>query len=271
MTSVLYLTSSTDVVDSTTADLIGTKHYAYLKLLEDTFGAGNVTRQFSDNCLYTENTILNFLGEVENDDDVVIFTTEKVTSILPSADLEDLINTVREVLITENVEDRVDMYHLFDSLDSCMILEDIFPQDADILIRHVKTKTPNGLHFIVSTKAGWANILNSLSSDDTYLTSKITEAVVSELISSGTTYPRAIVWNLDFSGDSLDLFYTQPCRIEKDYGRVIPNRENTIFYWFVVGMVLVLLILWWTTSFAPRKRLFYVKDMPEGGIGIDTY
>ena len=202
------------------------------------------------------NTIIN-----ENDyadDYLLIIVDEKANSILNKEQMNTLLHTCKLILKNNDI---IYLSNFLDNCDTNLIVK----ENTDDSISHIKfykSIAPNGLYCVVSTFSKWKTILTkTLNQEGETFTSQLSSSIISKNISAVTTWPRVVIPNIDIISDSIENYYTYPCRFEKVYGRTVPNTEQMSFYWFAVGSLIVIFSTWLLVKVSPKnKYIFYNKN-----------
>ena len=175
-----------------------------------------------------------------NDTDLILFVDEKTTSSETKEFLETLYDELRTKLL-----DNVDIFYLANYLDTCQRVVDI-DISADNY-RFYRAYYPNGMFCVVSTKEKWTNILTLMEGGTGSATARLSHIVEKGQIIAGTVWPRIFVPNISMLSTNLDNLFTQPCRLEEEYGLLDTNNKETAFYWFIVGMITIVFVIWYST------------------------
>lgn len=203
-------------------------------------------------------TFYNSVKDSLNDSDLIVFVDEKSFSALDKTEIEAVIAHVRDTLIGGG---NVDVFYFANSMDNCQTRTLLASGSGTIdHFDFYESKAPNGFYAVGSTKLKWNTIFEKMDlRDEIKATGKLSGAVLSKELKAGTAYPRIFVPNISMiSDDSVETFFTHPCRIEEEFGRTLPNTEYMASYWFILGLILVIVFVWIMTKFAPRHRVYFV-------------
>ena len=193
--------------------------------------------------------------------DIIFFLNPGFSTTMSVAQLADLIEYLG-VVFTNNT----DIFYLTNFMDNCLNRVNLGNQpstvDQSTLVNYTFSKSvaPNGMGCVAATKAGWTAILNSAKSQEEFnLSAKVTALVMAGTLSAGTSQPLLVVPDLAEITDPIDALKTQYCRIEKNFGRSVPNTENLSLFWFVSGVSIVVLVAWIMSYYVPRNRVVMVS------------
>lgn len=172
--------------------------------------------------------------------DVIYFIDEKASSLLSPSSLNSL-NTYIPNLINDN---DLDILYLANSMDNCNSIESTYTSLGNISF--YKSKTPKGLYAVASTVSRWNTIFYEMEKrSELKATSRLTTIVELENIKAVTTWPRVFTPNIFMIDmDSIDNFYTYPCKIEKDFSKTQQSNGSQSFFYFILGSFIVILFLW---------------------------
>ena len=158
--------------------------------------------------------------------------------------------------------DNVDIFYLTNFMDNCMNRTPVAtkPTVADepsITNYSFEFSTaPNGLGCVASTKEKWLKIINlAKQQDEKYVSARITSLVINEDLVAATSQPLFVFPDISKQTESIDSLYTQYCRIEKNFGRAVPNTENLSFFWFVFGVTIIVVVAWLLSYYSPKNQL----------------
>lgn len=175
--------------------------------------------------------------------DLIVFIDDRSISSIETTEMTTIINHVQNVVIP----DKTDIFYFANSMDNCQTKTSYTDPTSDTIkqINFYKTKSPNGFFAVGAGKDKWNDILDILDSrNETKISSRISGAINDGDLTAGTSYPRIFTPDINRITDSIDIIHTYPCRIEMQYGKAIPEKDELTFYWFVVGVVIVILICW---------------------------
>jgi len=217
----------------------------------------NIIERFSDFPEYPNNIILkkidgmqmtgdefvSFFNDVKgamSDDDILYFIDDRASSLMSSSDFLSLNEELEDIL-----DEDIDVLYLSNAMDNCNSFDVVYPTSLSN-IKFYKAKTPKGLLGLVSTKQKWENIMTLLNDKkENKAMARMNSLVVGSDIIAATSWPRIIQPNIFMiEKDSTDNFFTYPCRIEDNFGKSIPNVENVSFYWFCLGSLFFILLIW---------------------------
>lgn len=195
--------------------------------------------------------------------DIFIFVDEKAYSSLPSSEIELVITHLRTLIVNEEV----DVFYLANSMGNCNIVSKTTQATGDISqLIFYKEKSPNSVYAVASTVAKWDTIFNEMKKrPEKYATARLSRLITSEKFTAGTSWPRTFEPNINMVEDNVDTLYSYPCRYEQDFSKVSPNTENMSFYWFIFGVLIVVIGVWYLTKVSPTNRVIdlKIKEMKE--------
>ena len=198
-----------------------------------------------------------------NDSLVFVIDTDFVTSLEEST-LEDLIHYFGRLFVT--TDDDIDLFYLSNYMDNCINRVELNTQPTETIEEKIKnfsmttSTAPNGMAGLITTKAKWLEILELAKlQKENNLSAKLSALVMNEKINAATSQPLFIFPDLMKQTDALDVLKTQYCRIEKNFGRTVPNTENLSLFWFIVGASIVVFCAWVLSYYTPKKKILMVK------------
>lgn len=208
------------------------------------------------------------LSNVPSNTDIVYILHEKFTTgmtITQFDDLEDYLDELYNGSSTEKA-DNIDIFYLSNFMDNCLNRVELShqPDSSDepsiTNVSFTFSTSPNGIACVAASKTKWQNIVNlAKSQDEKNFSAKISSLVISEKIIAATSQPLFVFPDLNKQTDALDALKTQYCRIEKNFGRAVPNTENLSFFWFVLGVSVIVFITWVLSYYMPKNRVMMVK------------
>lgn len=192
------------------------------------------------------NSIVGGLGQ----NDLIYFIDDRSTSLITSDKLKELNDQLANIINNNGL----DIIYLADAMENCNTVE-LYDKIDNIEI--LKAKSPNGLFGVVSTKLRWDNVFSYMKdSPEIKATSRLNTLISNGELKAATVWPRIIVPNIMMiEQDSVDNFYTYPCRIESDFGKTIQNNEGTSFFSFVFGAICIFLIAWFLSKMNEHRSI----------------
>lgn len=198
---------------------------------------------------------------------VYVIDTDFVTS-LTTTDLLHLKIYLDRLFVS--TDDDVDLFYLSNYMDNCInrvelntqpIVADDGTTEERIKNFSMTTSTaPNGMAGLVTTKSKWLEILELAKlQKENNLSAKLSALVMNEKINAATSQPLFMFPDLMKQTDALDVLKTQYCRIEKNFGRTVPNTENLSLFWFITGASIVVFCAWVLSYYTPKKKILMVK------------
>jgi hypothetical protein len=161
--------------------------------------------------------------------------------------------------------DNVDLFYLSNFMDNCLNRVELatHPGVGETSIKSVSftfATAPNGIGCVATTKTNWLKIIAlAKTQEERNLSAKLSALVISEDIIAATSQPLFVFPDLQRQTDALDALKTQYCRIEKNFGRAVPNTENLSFFWFVLGVTVIVFVAWVLSYFMRKNRVLMVK------------
>ncbi len=200
------------------------------------------------------------------DDDIVYFVDDRSSCDLSSSSFNTL-NTSLTTLLTstspalaegsegdDSVAEPIDIMYLAASMDNCNTMSKIYDASPSN-ITFYKSKSPKGMFCVVSTKKKFGEILTKMNGKmQDRVMARLTELIIEEEIVAATTWPRVVTPNIFMLETNTDNLYASPCRIEDDYGRVIPDVESVSMYWFLLGTIVMVLGYWYVTKINDKPK-----------------
>ncbi len=175
----------------------------------------------------------------------------------------DHLETYLDTIFRTNTTDDVDIFYLTNFMDNCLNRVELDVQPAGASISNVSvtfSTAPNGIGCVATSKTKWQNIIAlAKGQDEKNLSAKITSLVIDEKIIAATSQPLFVFPDLTKQTDALDALKTQYCRIEKNFGRAVPNTENLSFFWFILGVSVIVFVAWVLSYYMPKNRVMMVK------------
>lgn len=199
-------------------------------------------------------------------DIVYVINGDYVTN-LNSSSIQGLTEYLTGLFQADN-QDKVDLFYLSNFMDNCINRVELKtqPDAADAEQGTIKnfsmttTTAPNGMAGIAATKANWLTILNLAGTQkENNLSAKISTLVMNEKLKAATSQPLFVYPDLMKQTDALDVLKTQYCRIEKNFGRSVPNTENLSLFWFIAGASIVVFCAWILSYYTPKNKVLLVK------------
>lgn len=178
-----------------------------------------------------------------NENDIIVFIDDRSISSIETTEIATILTYIQDVVFLDNT----DVFYFANSMDNCQTKTSYTEPSSDTIkqLNFYKTRSPNGFFAIGATKSKWNDILDILDSRyEVKMSSRMSGAINDGDLIAGTSYPRIFTPDINRISDGIDIIHTYPCRIEIQYGKPIPDKDEMAFYWFVVGVVIVLLICW---------------------------
>ena len=197
---------------------------------------------------------ITLLGAGNND--LIYLLNNGYSTGLSAQQFVDL-NTYFNSLFVIDTTDKIDIFYLTNFMDNCMNRVPLSNKTTNSISNFTSSFTvaATGAGCIVATKSKWAKILNlAKNQDESKLSAKITALNINEKIIAGTMQPLLVHPDLTEITDALDALKTQYCRIEKNFGRSVPNTENLSLFWFISGVTVVVFVAWVMSYYVPRNR-----------------
>jgi hypothetical protein len=202
--------------------------------------------------------------DLTTDGDIVYVINGDFVTSLNSASLPHLRNYLVNLFAATNED--IDLFYLSNFMDNCINRVELKNQPTETDETNINnysmttTSAPNGMAGIAATKANWLTILNLVGTqNENKLSAKISALVMNEKLSAGTSQPLFVYPDLMKQTDALDVLKTQYCRIEKNFGRSVPNTENLSLFWFVAGASIVVFCAWVLSYYTPKNKVLLVK------------
>lgn len=195
------------------------------------------------------------------DGDIVYVINSDFITTLNTNSLAELTTYLGTLFGATN--ENIDLFYLSNFMDNCINRVELKNQPASAELKHYSvttTTSPNGMAGIAATKANWLTILNLAGvQNENKLSAKISALVMNEKLSAGTSQPLFVYPDLMKQTDALDVLKTHYCRIEKNFGRSVPNTENLSLFWFVAGASIVVFCAWVLSYYTPKNKVLLVK------------
>ena len=198
--------------------------------------------------------------------DIVYVLHSKFATSMNATQFDDLETYLHQLYngTTAQKADDIDIFYLTNFMDNCLNRVELSHQPgSSTSIKNVsitKSTAPNGIGCIAASKTSFQNIIAlAKDQDEKNLSAKISALVISEKIIAATSQPLFVFPDLNKQTDALDALKTQYCRIEKNFGRAVPNTENLSFFWFVLGVSIIVFIAWVLSYYVPKNRVMMVK------------
>jgi len=173
--------------------------------------------------------------------------------------LETYLHTIFNVTTTDDI----DIFYLTNFMDNCLNRVELSVQPTGDSITNVSvtfSTAPNGIGCVAASKTKWQNIIAlAKGQEEKNLSAKISSLVIDEQIIAATSQPLFVFPDLNKQTDALDALKTQYCRIEKNFGRAVPNTENLSFFWFILGVSVIVFVTWILSYYMPKNRVMMVK------------
>jgi hypothetical protein len=210
----------------------------------------------------TVSEIRSALADASANDIVYILYPKQITGLTDTS-YAALTSYLSNIFVTTTTDD-VDIFYLTVTLDNCLNRTNltVVPTDASISGRTFSfSVAPNGSDCIATTKTKLTEILELADDqEEKYFSSKLSALVADEKIVAATSQPLFVVTDLNKHIDSIETLKAQTCRIERNFGRAVPNTENLSFFWFVLGVTTMVTIAWGMSYYMPRKYNKINKD-----------
>jgi hypothetical protein len=198
---------------------------------------------------------------VPNANDIVFLLHPNYATSMSDTQLDDLQDYLHNIFVT-NVVDDVDIFYLTNFMDNCLnrVELDVQPIDSISNVSVTFSTAPNGIGCVATTKTKWQNIIAlAKGQDEKNVSAKLSGLVIGEEIIAATSQPLFVFPDLNKQTDALDALKTQYCRIEKNFGRAVPNTENMSFFWFVLGVSVIVFVAWVLSYYMPKNKVMLMK------------
>lgn len=195
-------------------------------------------------------------GVPNNNDIVFLLHPEYATSM--NADQMNALQDYLHILFNTNPVDDIDIFYLTNFMDNCLnrVELDVQPTGEISNVSVTFSTAPNGIGCVAATKTKWQNIIALVKGqDEKKVSAKLSGLVIGEEIIAATSQPLFVFPDLNKQTDALDALKTQYCRIEKNFGRAVPNTENMSFFWFVLGVSVIVFVAWVLSYYMPKNRV----------------
>ena len=190
--------------------------------------------------------------------DIVYILHRNLSTSINSDQFTQIRDYLYNIFITDTSDD-VDIFYLSNFMDNCLNRSELGVQPTVDKILNVSitfSTAPNGIGCVATTKEKWLNIIALAKlQDEKNLSAKLSAMVIGEKIIAATSQPLFVFPDLNKITDSLDALKTQYCRIEKNFGRAVPNTENLSFFWFVLGVSIIVFVAWILSYYMPKNRV----------------
>jgi len=200
-----------------------------------------------------------------NNADIVYVVDSQYATSLNTGSLDNLTKYLTRMLVATPV-DGVELFYLSNFMDNCIDRVELTVQptagDETGIKNHSMTNAsaPNGMAGLVTTKAKWLNILTKAAGrNERNLSAKLSALVVNGDLKAATSQPLFIFPDLLKQTDALDVLKTHYCRLEKNFGRSVPNTENLSLFWFIVGASIVVVCAWALSYYTPNHKVVMVN------------
>lgn len=209
----------------------------------------------------TYNEMKSFYDTVKSglaNNDIIIFVDEKAYSSLASAEIDLVITHLRTLIVNSEI----DVFYLADFMGNCNKLSTLTAATDDDISQLIfyRDLTPNGSFALASTVGKWDEILTEMEKrQEKYATSRLSLMIELEKFKAGTSWPRVFTPNIKMLEDNVDNLYSYPCRYEQDFSKVTPNTESMSFYWFIFGVIVVIIGVWYLTKISPKNKVVEIK------------
>lgn len=226
----------------------------YTLLLAQVDNSNSVTSVDTEISLEALETEIN---KVPDNDDIVFLLHPNYATSMNADQLSDLQNYLHNIFVT-NVIDDVDIFYLTNFMDNCLnrVELDVQPIDNISNVSVTFSTAPNGIGCVATTKTKWQNIIAlAQGQDEKNMSAKLSGLVIGEQIIAATSQPLFVFPDLNKQTDVLDTLKTQYCRIEKNFGRAVPNTENMSFFWFVLGVSVIVFVAWVLSYYMPKNKV----------------
>jgi len=194
--------------------------------------------------------------------DIIYVLHSGFSTSMSSTQFQDLTAYLKRLYISTT--DNVDLFYLSNFMDNCLNRVELATQPlTETSIKSVSftfSTAPNGIGCVATTKTNWLKIIAlAKTQEERNLSAKLSALVISEDIIAATSQPLFVFPDLQRQTDALDALKTQYCRIEKNFGRAVPNTENLSFFWFVLGVTVIVFVAWVLSYYMPKNRVMMVK------------
>lgn len=229
-------------------------------LFEDTYG--NIISIATDG---GDPTIEQLKEKIDPLDPSLVYVVNgNYTTGLTTSVLEEL--SIYLTRLYESDEESIGLFYLSNFMDNCINRVELKTQPTEndeAEIKHysmTSTTAPNGMAGLVTTRDKWMTILTLAESQkENNLSAKLSALVMNEKILAATSQPLFIYPDLMKQTEALDVLKTQYCRIEKNFGRAVPNTENLSLFWFVLGVSIVIFCTWILSYYTPDNKVLLLK------------
>lgn len=188
---------------------------------------------------------------------LLLYVDEKAISSHTADEIETLLSHIETTNMSE-----VDIFYLANFLDNCSSTEGI-TSSSNVQISHIdfyRSKAPNGMYAVASTVAKWLSIFDLMAGrKEIKAQARLSSLVLKGNLKAGTTWPRLFTVDINRITENVENFYTYPCRYEPEFGRTVPNTEHMAFYWFLLGLILIVITVWVLVKIAPRNKIYLYK------------
>ena len=186
---------------------------------------------------------------------------------MSATQLQDLSEHLETIFEGTNKDvDDVDLFYLTNFMDNCLNRVELAAQPDTTNQESIKSVSftfstaPNGVGCVATTRAKWQSIIAlAKTQEEKNISAKLSALVIGEKIIASTSQPLFVFPDLNKQTDALDALKTQYCRIEKNFGRAVPNTENLSFFWFVLGVTVIVFVAWVLSYYMPKNRVMMVK------------
>jgi hypothetical protein len=191
-----------------------------------------------------------------NTNDIILFIDEKAYSSLPSTDIDYVITHLRSLVINSEI----DVFYLANFMGNCNSITNLSSSTDIPQLQFYRDKSPNGSFALATTVGKWNEILVEMEKrNEKYATSSLSLMIDINKFKAGTSWPRVFTPNIKMIDDNVENLYSYPCRYEQDFSKVTPNTESMSFYWFIFGVIIVILGVWYLTKISPRNKVVEIK------------
>ena len=198
--------------------------------------------------------------------DIIYVLHSDFSTSMSAAQLRDLSEHLETIFEGTNKDvDDVDLFYLTNFMDNCLNRVELAaqPTAGEPSIKSVSftfSTAPNGVGCVATTRAKWQSIIAlAKTQEEKNISAKLSALVIGEKIIASTSQPLFVFPDLNKQTDALDALKTQYCRIEKNFGRAVPNTENLSFFWFVLGVTVIVFVAWVLSYYMPKNRVMMVK------------
>lgn len=201
------------------------------------------------------------INSISSSDRVVILLHPNFSTSMNADQYDDLVAYLFGIYNT-NIEDDIDIFYLTNFMDNCINRVETSAQPPRTIsnVSVTFSTAPNGIGSVAATKTKWQNIIAlAKSQEEKKLSAKISSLVIDEKIVAATSQPLFVFPDLNKQTDPLDALKTQYCRIEKNFGRSVPNTENLSFFWFICGVSVIVIVAWVLSYYVPNHKLMKVR------------